>query len=410
MIDGIKVVKVFNHQQEAIADFKKKNDELFKNDFKSKVVTNLIMPIMSNMGTINFIVMAFIGGMILTSNNQSFMNAININVGVLISFLLYARSFSQPIGTVAQQLNALNSGLAGARRVFEVLDFEPEVDYGKIRLITLEEVPSQIAQELTNKYWWKIPEGMDFIYKPAVGHIKFENVSFGYTKDKLIIDDFSLNVQPGQKVALVGATGAGKTTIANLLNRFYEVTEGSIYFDQINIKDIKKDDLRRAYGLVLQDTSLFSKTIEENITYALQEYENEALINAAQLANANEFIEAMQEGYKTQLVNAGENLSQGQKQLLSIARTTILNPLVLILDEATSTIDTETERKIQNALTQLLVGKTAFVIAHRLSTIKNCDLIVVLDQGKIIEQGTHKQLLELKEHYYNLYTGKVELD
>ncbi|VEU70408.1 ABC transporter ATP-binding protein [Mycoplasmopsis glycophila] len=415
MMDGVRVIKAYNHEKASLLNFKTKNDQMYNDDFKSKLIANILMPIMINMGTINFIVIAFTGGITLAylGNNQSnALNVLSINLGVLVSFLLYARSFTNPISTVSQQANAIISGLAGAQRVFVILDEKPEEDNGTITLVKYEDLSKPALSKIDTKaaYYWQIPVKDDYIYQVAKGEFYFDNVSFGYNPEKLIIKDFTLRVPVGKKVALVGATGAGKTTIASLLNRFYETTKGTIYFDGIDIKQIKKADLRKAFGFVLQDTSLFSKNIKENIIYGLDEFASQEYEAAAKLANAHEFIEDMANGYETFLENSGENLSQGQKQLLSIARTAIINPLALILDEATSTIDTETERKIQEALDELLKNKSAFIIAHRLSTIKNCDIIVVMDQGQIIEQGSHKELLKNKKHYYKLYTGKIELE
>ncbi|WP_051789148.1 ABC transporter ATP-binding protein [Mycoplasma buteonis] len=413
LIEGIKVVKVFNYEKHALNKFSDLNNKLYHSDFKSKVITNILMPIMMNMGTINFVVIAFIGGISLANTSSDSSSILSLNIGVLVSFLLYARSFSNPISTVAQQFNAINMGVAGAERVFNVLDQKTETDNGDISLVRASELSDQEKNQISSldsEYLWKVTDKNEVKFLNALGHIKFENVCFGYDSNKLIIDNFNLEVNPGEKVALVGSTGAGKTTIANLINRFYDLTSGTIYFDGIDTRKIKKDDLRRAFGLVLQDTSLFSKTVSENIGYGLLKPTQEQIEQAAVVSNANEFIEIMSDGYQTYLENAGENLSQGQKQLLSIARTSILNPLVLILDEATSTIDTQTEKQVQQALDKLLHGKTSFIIAHRLSTIKNSDKIIVLEHGKIIEQGSHKELLKNKKYYYQLYTGATELD
>ncbi|TNK81657.1 ABC transporter, partial [Mycoplasmopsis pullorum] len=374
MIEGIKIVKVFNYEKKSVENLKVKNDKLYENDYKSKFWVNIIMPVLMNMGNVNFALMAVIGGTLFYYQNQWGTTWMNINIGTLITFLQYSRSFIAPIGQVSQQLNSISLAIAGFSRVVDVLERIPEESNGNVKLLTKEQLiqnDSSFANSNTNLYdfYWKVIDKVtqQINYIPALGAVKFENVSFSYSPEKKIIDNFNLDVKPGQKVALVGSTGAGKTTIANLLSRFYETTEGHIYLDGIDIKDINKDDLRKSMGLVLQDTSLFSKSVNENISYGLDHCEDNVIVSAATVANANDFITMLHDGYNTILENSAEGLSQGQKQLLSIARTSALNPVMLILDEATSTIDTQTEKLIQQALDNLMHQRTSFVIAHRLS-------------------------------------------
>ncbi|QZE12520.1 ABC transporter ATP-binding protein [Mycoplasma sp. Ms02] len=427
IIDGSKVVKTFNYEQRAYERFKEISQTLYKQDYHSLKWANIIMPLMINLGSVNYIVIAVMGGLILASGvpqnadlsatiqalskPAGWRSDLGINIGSLAAFLMFSRSFSGPFGQIAQQVNTVMQGTAGASRVYKIMDLPIHEDHGYIELVHESELNETEKQNLVpSDYYWKIKKDQQkTIFKVVEGHIKFDHVCFGYTPKKMIIEDLNLDVKQGQKVALVGSTGAGKTTIVNLLNRFYEVSKGAIYFDDINIKDIKIDHLRRAYGLVLQDTSLFTASIAENIAYGLDSVQESVVRNAARIANAADFIEMMSFGYETIAEEAGEKLSQGQRQLLSIARTSAINPHVLILDEATSTVDTQTEQKIQLALQELLKNKTAFIIAHRLSTIKNSDVIVVLEHGKIIEKGTHADLIKNHSFYYRLYTGKEEL-
>lgn len=416
MINGVKVIKVFNHEQKSVSDLTVKNDEFYKSDFKSKAIMNILFPLFMNMGNINYAIVALIGGVILANNGHVGSLNIGLNIGVLVSFLQYTRSFSNPIATISQQFNTISVAIAGAQRVFAVFEEKEEQDLGTIEIVserdlneTEKELLAALNLEKSNFYYKMFVDGK-VTFKQAKGQVVFKNVYFGYTDQKMILKDINLEVMPGQKIAFVGATGAGKTTITNLINRFYDVNKGEILLDGINLEEIKKSSLRKSLGFVLQDTSLFSKSVKENISYGVENALKEDVEYAANVANADRFIGLMENGFETELENAGENISQGQKQLLSIARTSMLQPMILVLDEATSTIDTETEKHVQEAMYNLMKNRTSFIIAHRLSTIKNVDKIVVLDKGEIAEQGSHKELLAQKGMYYKLYTGAIELD
>ena len=336
-----------------------------------------------------------------------------VTVGKMVTFLNLTKTFTGPIMRFAQQINTIAMGLAGADRIFELMDQEPEENNGKITLVRIEEVDEDIVEtdKNTGKWAWKVPEDNGgFKYVELKGHIELKNVTFGYNEKKDVLHDVSLYAKPGQKIAFVGATGAGKTTITNLINRFYDIKNGEILYDGLNIKDINKYDLRLSLGMVLQETNLFTGTIKENIKYAKQDATDEEVVEAAKVANADEFIRMLPEGYNTMLTNNGANLSQGQRQLLSIARAALANPPVMLLDEATSSIDTRTEKIVQDGMDKLMEGRTVFVIAHRLSTVRNSKAIIVLDHGKIIERGEHEALIEQKGEYYKLYTGAFELE
>ncbi|MEE3928202.1 ABC transporter ATP-binding protein [Mycoplasmopsis ciconiae] len=417
MINGVKVIKLFNYEQAIFDKYEKVSDEFYKYDFKAKLNANILFPIMINMGNLYYGLLAIIGGaLVIFSNDLPSWLISTLNIGVLVSFLQYARNFSNPIGQIAQQFNTIFMGIAGSKRIFDTLEQQPETNSGTIQIIDTQKVDSLLLEDIKkqinqpNQFVYKIVQNNETIYKNAFGNVEFRNVNFGYTRDKLILKDINLNIKAGTKVAFVGATGAGKTTITNLINRFYDVTSGEILIDGINVNDIDKVSLRKSLGLVLQDTSLFTKTIKENISYGKEQAEMAEIANAANLSNANRFIDLMNDGFESVLENSGDNLSQGQKQLLSIARVSLLNPLILILDEATSTIDTNTEKHIQEAMYNLMQNRTSFVIAHRLSTILDCDLIVVMDQGRIIEMGNHQELMQKGAQYFKLFTGAIELD
>ena len=404
MMEGQKGVKVFCHEEQNIEDFRKLNDELCASAYKANAYVNVLGPINAQLGNVSYVICAIAGGALALTGSKS------LTVGTLISFLTFNKSFNMPINQVSQQFNAIVMALAGAERIFELLDEEVEVDEGYVTLVnakrrpdgTLEEVP-----ERTGIWAWKHPHNADGTveYKELLGDVVFEDVDFGYVPEKIVLHDVNLYAQPGQKIAFVGSTGAGKTTITNLINRFYDIQDGKIRYDGINIRKIKKDDLRRSLGIVLQDTHLFTGTVAENIRFGKLNATDEEVAAAAKLANADGFIRRLPQGYDTVLTGDGANLSQGQRQLLSIARAAIADPPVLILDEATSSIDTRTEQIVQDGMDKLMKGRTTFVIAHRLSTVRNSDCIMVLEQGHIIERGTHEQLLEEKGRYYQLYTG-----
>ena len=409
MITGQKVVKVFNYEERAKANFDKINEELFNNMVNANRFSNILMPILNNLGNLEYVLVAILGAYLAISGLVP-----SLTIGVIASFLALTRSFNQPIKNISSQINMVVMAIAGATRIFDLIDEEPEVDEGYVTLVNAkvdEDGKITETEERTGKWAWKhLHHDGTLDYIELKGHIEFENVNFGYTKEKQILHDISLYAKPGQKIAFVGATGAGKTTITNLINRFYDIEDGKIRYDGINIKKIKKDDLRRSLGLVLQDTNLFTGTIKENIKYGNPDATDEEVINAAKIANAHEFISALPDGYDTMLTQNGNGLSQGQRQLLSIARCAINNPPVMILDEATSSIDTRTEKIVQDGMDKLMEGRTVFVIAHRLSTVRNSKAIIVLEHGNIIERGSHEQLLEEKGEYYQLYTGAFELD
>lgn len=401
MIEGQKVVKVFCHEDKAIEDFEVLNESLREASTGAQTFAGAMMPLMGNLSHINYAVNCCIGGLFAISGTLS--------IGSLLAFLQYVRQVSQPVTQISQQMNVIIAALAGAERIFKVLDEEPEVDNGEVTLTQVEVKPSGELVE-TNHYtghWaWKNAGKLTELR----GDVKFDDVVFGYNEEKTILKGISLFAKPGQKIAFVGSTGAGKTTITNLINRFYEINSGTITYDGINITDIAKDELRKSIGIVLQDTHLFTGTIADNIRYGNLDATDEEVIAAAKLANADTFIKHLPNGYNTMLTGDGEGLSQGQRQLLAIARAAVANPPVLIMDEATSSIDTRTEKLIAAGMDKLMEGRTTFVIAHRLSTVRNSDAIMVLEQGEIIERGTHEELLEQKGRYYQLYTGKAELE
>ncbi|MBE6048332.1 MAG: ABC transporter ATP-binding protein [Clostridium sp.] len=402
MMEGQKVIKVFCHEEKSIEDFKKHNEELRLASTGAQTFAGMIMPAFGNLSHINYAISCCIGGILTISGV--------LDIGTLVSYLQYSKQVTNPIAQVSQQMNVILAALAGAERIFEVLDKDAELDEGKITLVYAtknSEGKLEESNTRTNHWAWKKEDGSLIELK---GDVKFNDVVFGYYPEKTILKNISLYAKPGQKIAFVGSTGAGKTTITNLINRFYEIQSGTITYDGLDIHDIKKDDLRKSLGIVLQDTHLFTGTIADNIRYGRLDATDEEVIVAAKLANADTFIKHLPHGYNTVLTGDGEGLSQGQRQLLAIARAAVANPPVLILDEATSSIDTRTEKLIQEGMDKLMEDRTVFVIAHRLSTIKNSDAIMVLEQGEIIERGDHKDLIEKKGRYYQLYTGKKELD
>ena len=404
MLDGQKVVKVFCHEQEAMEDFHKVNEKLRDSTNKANRYANLLMPINANIGWISYALVAIVGA-ILGINGLA-----GVTIGTVVTFVGLNRSFTNPITQVSQQINFVVNAAAGAQRVFELMDQEPEKDEGYVELVNAEEDENGNLIESpvrTNIWAWKHPHKAEgtITYRRLEGGVVLDDVDFGYNEDKIVLHNISLYAKPGQKIAFVGATGAGKTTITNLINRFYDIAVGKIRYDDININKIKKQDLRRSLGMVLQDTHLFTGTVMENIRYGKLDATDEECIKAAELANADGFIRRLPDGYNTMLTGDGSNLSQGQRQLLAIARAAVADPPALILDEATSSIDTRTEKLVQAGMDALMKGRTTFVIAHRLSTVKNSDCIMVMEQGRIIERGTHDDLIEAKGKYYQLYTG-----
>lgn len=417
MMNGQKVIKVFNHEDESIDDFNKINEELFEDSSNANKFANILMPIMGNIGNIVYVLLAFIGGVLIALKvpNVSIIGITSvITTGTLISFLTMSKNFTMNVSQVSQQVNNIVMALAGADRIFTLLDEEEEKDNGYVELVNIEKDSDGHISEVnynSNVWAWRHQhKDGRLTYTDLNGRIELENVTFGYTSKKTVLKNISVVAEAGEKIALVGATGAGKTTIANLLNRFYDIQGGKIRYDVINITKIKKGDLRKSLGMVLQDTNLFSGTVMDNIRYGNLDASDEMCVEAAKLANAHDFIIRLPEGYNTQLINDGANLSQGQRQLISIARAAIANAPVMILDEATSSIDTRTEAIVQAGMDALMKGRTVFVIAHRLSTIQNSDKIIVLDNGEILEMGTHDELINKKGRYYQLYTGAFELD
>ena len=421
MMNGQKVIKVFNHEDHCRNDFKKINEELFNDNFKAHAYANVLGPIIQNIGNILYVFIALVGGIILILKlpNVGLSTLMAGTIGVLtidvmVPFLNMAKQFTGNVNQVSQQINSIAMALAGAERIFTVIDEEPETDEGYVTLVNVEYDQNGSMTESkkqTGKWAWKHPHRDGSItYTPLTGEVQMMDVDFAYEEGKTILHNVSVYAKPGQKVAFVGATGAGKTTITNLLNRFYDIEDGKIRYDGININKIRKSDLRRSLGLVLQDTNLFTGTVMENIRYGNLDSTEDECIAAAQLVGADDFITRLPEGYDTMLTNNGENLSQGQRQLISIARAAVANPPVMILDEATSSIDTRTEQIVQRGMDKLMEGRTVFVIAHRLSTVKNSNVIMVLDHGRIIERGTHEQLIKEKGQYYQLYTGAFELE
>ena len=405
MMNGQKVVQVFCREDENKKRFKELNDELFESADKAHAFTNILGPINAQLGNVSYVLCAIVGGALALGNVWGF------TLGKLASFLTFNKSFSMPINQVSQQFNSIVMALAGAERVFKLLDEEVEVDDGYVVLVNAKEVDGKLVEceERTGRWAWKHTHQADgsVDYVEVTGDIVFDGVDFGYTDEKMVLHDIQLFATPGQKIAFVGSTGAGKTTITNLINRFYDIQDGKIRYDGININKIKKADLRRSLGIVLQDTHLFTGTVKDNIRFGKLDATDEEIVAAAKLANAHGFIKRLPKGYDTMLVGDGANLSQGQRQLLAIARAAIADPPVLILDEATSSIDTRTERIVQDGMDKLMAGRTTFVIAHRLSTVRNSDCIMVLEQGRIIERGTHDQLIEEQGKYYQLYTGNA---
>lgn len=408
MIGGQRVVKVFNHEEASKQSFDQMNEDLRRNADKANSLANVMGPVTNNVGNLQYVAVTIIGAA------MALIPGMHFTIGSLAAFLQLTRSIHNPIGQVAQQMNNVLLALAGAERIFSLLDEKPEEDDGYVTLVNANVAADGTiteSKEHTGQWAWKHPHKADgsVTYTPLKGDIQLEHVTFGYTPDKLVLHDITLYAKPGQKIAFVGATGAGKTTITNLLNRFYDIQEGKIRFDGINIQKIKKSDLRRSLGMVLQDTHLFSGTIAENIRFGKPDATDEEVIQAAKLAGAHEFILMHPQGYQTRLAGDGEGLSQGQRQLLSIARAAVNNPPVMVLDEATSSIDTYTESIVQQGMDRLMAGRTVFVIAHRLSTVQNSQAIMVLDHGRIIERGTHEDLLRQKGVYWQLYTGSTEL-
>ena len=415
MMNGQKVVKVFCHEQEAKEGFDAINDALFSDSEKANRYANMLMPILNNIGNVLYVCVALVGGLLLLSHAPNLsLSGLAFGISIVVPFLNMTKQFAGNISQVSNQLNSVIMGLAGTKRIFDLLDEQPEADNGYVTLVNARENRDGVLEECeerTNIWAWKHPHSDGTVtYTRLAGDVRLFDVDFGYAPDKTVLHGITLYAKPGQKVAFVGSTGAGKTTITNLINRFYDIADGKIRYDGININKIRKSDLRRSLGMVLQDTNLFTGTVMENIRYGRLDALDEECIAAAKLAGAHDFITRLPQGYDTPLSGNGASLSQGQRQLLSIARAAVADPPVMILDEATSSIDTRTEAIVQRGMDALMTGRTVFVIAHRLSTVQNSDAIMVLDHGRIIERGTHEDLLALKGTYYQLYTGALELD
>lgn len=414
MMNGQKVIKVFNHEEDAIAGFDKVNNAWFEASRKANTFANILMPILHNMGNILYVLIALTGGILLYLKTPNVsLSGIALNISIVVPFLNMTKQFTGQIGQISQQINSVVMGLAGASRIFGLLDEEPEFDEGYVTLVNAKEENGELVEttERTEMWAWKHPhEDGTVTYTRLEGDVEMHDVDFAYNPNKMILHNITLYAKPGQKVAFVGATGAGKTTITNLINRFYDIEDGKIRYDGININKIKKPDLRRSLGIILQDTNLFTGTVMDNIRYGYLEATDEQCIEAAKLAGADDFITRLPDGYNTMLTGNGASLSQGQRQLIAIARAAVADPPVMIMDEATSSIDTRTEAIVQKGMDALMKGRTVFVIAHRLSTVQNSDVIMVLDHGHIIERGSHDDLIKQKGQYYQLYTGAFELE
>ena len=407
MINGQKVIKVFCHEEKSKEEFDQLNEKLCENSTKANQFANILMPVMNNLGYVQYVILAVVGSLL--AINQ----IAGVTLGAIAAFLQLSRNFSATVGQVSQQINSVIMALAGAKRIFELMDEQPENDEGYVTLVNAKKDGEELVEveEHTGIWAWKHPHSDGSVtYTELKGEVRFYDVDFGYNENKIVLHDVSLYAEPGQKVAFVGATGAGKTTITNLINRFYDIADGKIRYDGININKIKKADLRKSLGIVLQDTHLFTGTVMENIRYGNLHATDEEVYAAAKLANADDFIRRLPNGYDTMLSGDGGSLSQGQRQLLAIARAAVADPPVMILDEATSSIDTRTEAIVQKGMDSLMHGRTVFVIAHRLSTVQNSDVIMVLEQGHIIERGNHDKLIEERGKYYQLYTGAFELE
>lgn len=414
MMNGQKVIKVFNHEEDAIAGFDKVNNAWFEASRKANTFANILMPVLHNMGNILYVLIALTGGVLLYLKTPNVsLSGMALNISIVVPFLNMTKQFTGQIGQISQQINSVVMGLAGASRIFGLLDEEPEFDEGYVTLVNAKEVNGELVEttERTEMWAWKHPhEDGTVTYTRLEGDVEMHDVDFAYNPNKMILHNITLYAKPGQKVAFVGATGAGKTTITNLINRFYDIEDGKIRYDGININKIKKPDLRRSLGIILQDTNLFTGTVMDNIRYGYLEATDEQCIEAAKLAGADDFITRLPDGYNTMLTGNGASLSQGQRQLIAIARAAVADPPVMIMDEATSSIDTRTEAIVQKGMDALMKGRTVFVIAHRLSTVQNSDVIMVLDHGHIIERGSHDDLIKQKGQYYQLYTGVFELE
>ena len=414
MMNGQKVIKVFNHEEDAIAGFDKVNNAWFEASRKANTFANILMPVLHNMGNILYVLIALTGGVLLYLKTPNVsLSGMALNISIVVPFLNMTKQFTGQIGQISQQINSVVMGLAGASRIFGLLDEEPEFDEGYVTLVNAKEENGELVEttERTEMWAWKYPhEDGTVTYTRLEGDVEMHDVDFAYNPNKMILHNITLYAKPGQKVAFVGATGAGKTTITNLINRFYDIEDGKIRYDGININKIKKPDLRRSLGIILQDTNLFTGTVMDNIRYGYLEATDEQCIEAAKLAGADDFITRLPDGYNTMLTGNGASLSQGQRQLIAIARAAVADPPVMIMDEATSSIDTRTEAIVQKGMDALMKGRTVFVIAHRLSTVQNSDVIMVLDHGHIIERGSHDDLIKQKGQYYQLYTGAFELE